>query len=306
MMNHCRVISVALTTAQRTFCLFSCLFIFMAGPVSASERPEELLLGIEPEHNIFDQMKRYRTLSSYLTKKLGIRVKLTIMSRYGEVIKRFKVLDLDGAFLTSYTATLGIKRLELTPVANPVNMNGESSSRGYIFVRRDSGINTVLDMKGKRFVYVDPATMEGFLFPLVYLKHHGVLDINNFFDEYNFSGSHASAIFAVLDGRADIGAAKSTIFNNLIYNDPSIQQELQILARSPKVPETTLCLRTEIEPMLRKKLGNILLNMDNTAEGRKVLNQFKALRFVKPNEADFARIEQMAQEVGESITEQWK
>jgi len=284
-------------------CLLLCLFTLAAMPVAASAQTEELLIGIEPEHNIFDQMERYRHLAGYLSEELGVKVNLTIMSRYGEVIKRFKTLKLDGAFLTSYTATLGIKELQLEPVVNPVNLNGESTSQGYIFVRKDSGIRSVKDMQGKNIVFVDPATTAGYLFCLAFLVQHGVTDIAKFFNRLYFSGSHASAIFTVLDGRADIGSAKNTVFNQLIHNDPSIQQELNIITQSPKVPEITLCIKNEIDQDLRARLAVVLLHMDITPRGKEVLKQFKALRFVKSSKADFAIIDAMAQEARRSIAE---
>lgn len=284
-------------------CLLAFLFTLPAWSVQAANQTEELLLGIEPEHNIFDQMERYRYLAEYLSDEIGVKVNLTIMSRYGEVIKRFKTLGLDGAFLTSYTAHLGIKELSLEPVANPVNLNGESTSQGLIFVRQDSGIRDTNDMRGKSIVFVDPATIEGYLFPLAYFHRNGVTDTNMFFSRFYFSGSHASTFFAVLDGRADIGSAKNTVFNKLIQADPSIGQELHILARSPKVPEVTLCMRKEVSEHIRDRLGLVLLNMDKTAEGRQVLAKFEALRFIKSNRSDFDIIEQMAQEAWASIAE---
>jgi phosphonate transport system substrate-binding protein len=226
------------------------------------------------------------------------------MSRYGEVIERFKAKRLDGAFLSSYTATMGINELDLLPVANPVNLRGQSTSQGYIFVRRDRGIRNVHDMRGQRIVFVDPATMEGYLFPLAYLHKHGVADINDFFKgQFYFSGSHASAIFAVLDGRADIGAAKSTVFQQLIRNDPSIGQELLIIAQSRQVPEVTLCIKQGLDGELRQKLQNELLQMNKSEEGRKVLEHFRALRFIKSEIADFAAVDKLAREAKASIVE---
>ena len=282
--------------------LLICLALFAGMPVSASEQPTELLLGIEPEHNIFDQMQRYRYLADFLSKELGVKVKLTIMSRYGEVIKRFRTLKLDGAFLTPYTATLGIKELHLDPLINPVNLNSHSTSQGYIFVRKDSRIGSISDMEGGNIVFVDPATLEGYLFPLSFLKQHGVSDINRFFGRYYFSGSHASAIFAVLDGRADIGAAKSTVFDQLVKNDPSISQDLEIIAKSIMVPEVTLCLKDEISEDFRERLAGVLMEMDKTPEGMKVLAQFKASRFIAADKADFAAIEAMAMQTLGALT----
>ncbi len=283
-------------------CLLLCFFITTALPVLAIENQQELLIGIEPEHNIFDQMERYRHLADYLSNQLGVEIKLTIMSRYGEVIKRFKSLRLDGAFLSPYTATMGIKELNLEPLVNPVTLNGESTTQGYIFVRKDSNIHSLENMKGGTIAFVDPSTLEGYLFPLVFLKQHGVSNINTFFSRYYFTGSHASTIYAVLDGRADIGAAKSTVYNRLVKSDPSIGQELDIMAESLKVPEFTLCIRSEIDQDLRKSLAELLLHMNETPEAQKVLKQFGAQRFIKSNKDDFSIIERMAQDALGALT----
>jgi phosphonate transport system substrate-binding protein len=298
-----RLLSLSAMSLSRSL-IFGLLFFFASSAsmqVYASEGQKELLFGIEPEHNIFDQMEQYRYLADYLSDQLGVKIKLTIMSRYGEVIKRFKTLKLDGAFLTSYTATMGINELQLEPVAYPLNLKGESTSEGYIFVRKDSGISGFKDMEGGNIVFVDPATMEGYLFALSFLQQHGISNIDSFFNRYFFSGSHSSAIFAVLDGRADIGSAKSTTYNSMANNDPSIAQELEIIARSPKVPEITLCIKSEIGPDLRERLQSVLLHMDKTPDGRKTLQLFKALGFVKASKDDFAIIEKMARETLGSI-----
>ncbi len=290
--------------AGRLFLLiFLCLtaVTVQAAPVSVKTRG--LLIGIEPEHNIFDQIERYRNLAGYLSGRLGLKVRLTIMSRYGEMIKRFKSRQLDGAFLSSFTAALGIKEFKLEPVASPVNLAGKATSRGYIFVRRDSGIKTVKDMRGKSFVFVDPATTEGYLFPMAFLRRHGVKDPNSFFSRYWFSGSHTSALFAVLDGRADIGAAKDTVFNKQVTNDPSIKSELRIIAKSPPVPEVILCLRNDIPAGLRQKILTVLLNMNNTAKGRQVLKKLAALRFIKANDANLDLISNMANKTGITMSD---
>lgn len=267
-------------------------------------RTDEILLGIEPEHNIFDQVKKYRQLAAFLSSQLGIKINLTVMSRYGEVIKRFKAKGLDGAFLSSYTAAMGMRELQLEPLVYQVNLNGESRSQGYVFARQDSGIKSVEDMKGKRIVFVDPATMEGYLFPLAFLYENGVSDVNAYFqNQFYFAGSHASAVFAVLDGRADIGTAKDTVFHDLVREDPSIGNELQIIARSAKVPEVTLCLKSELDSELKEKLKNILLQLDQTKEGQAILREFEALRFIPADKRDFELVDTMALEAKASIME---
>jgi ABC-type phosphate/phosphonate transport system substrate-binding protein len=83
-----RPVSLSVRSFSRSLiaCLFICLVFSAAMPVIAFGQPKELLFGIEPEHNIFDQMERYRYLADYLSDQLGVKVKLTIMSRYGDVM----------------------------------------------------------------------------------------------------------------------------------------------------------------------------------------------------------------------------
>lgn len=270
--------------------------LYFPGPACAGETGGELLIGIEPEHNIFDQMLKYRQLADYISEQLGVEVRLTIMSRYGEIINRFRSMRLDGAILSSYTATLAIDKLGLMPVVNLMNLEDRSTSRGYIFVRRDSGIENTADMRGKNVVFVDPATTEGYLFALAYFRRHGIQDLDSYFNRHYFSGSHASAIFAVLDGRADIGAAKDSVYKQLTSRDRTIQQELRIIAESPPVPEITLCMKNDLPADLLEKLRTILLEMQQTVEGHKILRKLAARRFIPAGEGEFEVVVQLAED----------
>ncbi len=274
------------------------LIILMCGiqQAGAYESGRKLLIGIEPEHNIFDQVQRYRVLAGYLSNQLGIEVELTIMSRYGEVVKRFKSLRLDGALLSSYTATLAIREFDLSPLVYLVGQGEDYSSSAYVFVRKDSGMETVADLRGSSLVFVDSATTEGYLFARAFFRKRGVEDLDSYFSRYYFSGSHASAIFAVLDGRADVGSAKDTVFNSLVGKDHSIGKELKIIAKSPPVPEVALCMKNSLDPELLDKLQDILLNMDQNILGYNVLKQLAAKRFVPGSSNDFAVVLKLAED----------
>lgn len=283
---------------RKLFRLFTLVLFLLGGPAWAIDQPRELVIGIEPEHNIFTQMEQYGRLADYLSEKSGLPVRLTIMSRYGEVRQRFKALHLDGAFLNSYTATLASDELGMEPVVRQVNLAGKAVTHGLIFTRRDSGIHRIAEMRGKSFAFVDPASATGYLFPLALLKKNGVTDISTFFSRHFFTGSHASTISAVLDGRADLGVAKERIYQRQAARDTGIAKELVILAESPLTPETTLCLRSDIPADLMIKLTDILLEMDKDREGREVLAGIESLRFTRAGKADFNIVRQMGKEAG--------
>ncbi len=286
------------TTTRKFILITWLLLLLLTGWSEAMANPRELLLGIEPEHNIFTQMENYRKLARYLADKTGIPIRFTVMSRYGEVLQRFKNLHLDGALLNSYTATLAIDTMGMEPIVRPINRAGDTLSRGLIFTRKDSGIKQVSDMRGKSFAFVDPATTEGYLFPIAYLRNHGITAPTSYIGRNFFTGSHASTISAVLDSRADLGAAKDEAYTKQITKDPAIAKELVIIARSEPLPPITLCLKTDLPPDLKQGLTKILLAMAENNEGREVLRSIGAQRFTPAEKKDYAIVRKMAKEAG--------
>lgn len=247
----------------------------------------ELTIGLIPEQNVFKQTARYRPLGDYIAKKTGIKVKFTILSRYGNIIDRFTTEKLDGAFFGSFTGAMAIQKLGVEFLARPVNLDGSSTYWGYIFVRKDSGIKTVADMKGKRFAFVDKATTAGYVFPVAYLKERGVRDLKTYFRETYFAGSHDAAVYAVLDKKADIGASKHSMYDRVARNDPRVKNELVILAESPKVPSNGLGVRKDLAPAVKRQLRDVLIGMDKDPEGREVLRKFEAIQFITTTQEDY-------------------
>lgn len=270
-------------------------------PSLAQSSPQKILIGIVPEMNVFKQKQRFKLLGEYLSKKSGIAVEFTILSRYGNIVDRFSSEKLDGAFFGSFTGALAIKRLGVVPLARPVNLDGSSTYHGYLFVRKDSGIKGVHEMKGKKMAFVDKATTAGYLFPLAYLKENGVTDTNSFFSKSFFTGSHDAAINAVLNRKADVGAAKHSVYERERKHDPRVDRELTILAKSSIVPSNGLCVRSDLPEPLKNKLKSILLGLHGDPAGKAVLQQFGALKFIETTAGDYQPVFEMAQKIGINI-----
>lgn len=276
--------------------LAAMVFTPFAPPAQA--QPTRLIIGLIPEMNVFTQMERFKPLAEYLGKQIGTEVELKILSRYGNIIDSFASHKMDGAFFGSFTGALAIEKLGVIPLARPVNLNGESTYRGLIYTRKDSGIKTVADFKGKKFAFVEKATTAGYLFPLAYFRKNGVADLDSFLSESFFAGSHDASLDAVLNHKADVGASKNTVFNWVRSANPRIDQEIVILAESFDVPSNGLCVRSDLDPLIQKKLKNALLALDQSPAGQPVLEKFKALKFIETTVADYQPVIEMATQAG--------
>ena len=284
--------------------LLLCIIIStLCFPSAAFSQPtqQKLLIGILPEMNVFKQKQRFKLLGEYLSKKTGVAIEFTILSRYGNILERFTADRMDGAFFGSFTGALAIQRLGVTPLARPVNIDNSSTYHGYLFVRKDSGIKDIKDMKGKRMAFVEKATTAGYIFPRAYLREKGVTDLDHFFGESFFAGSHDAAIYAVLNRKADVGAAKHSIYDRVRKDDPRVDQELVILAESPRVPSNGLCVRKGLDSALKQKLKNALLGLHTEPEGAGVLKQFGALKFIVTTAQDYQPVLDMSRNAGIDI-----
>lgn len=267
-------------------------------PTIASSSEKQFRIGLLPELNVFTQMNRFKPLADYLTRKVGINVQLTMLSRYGNIIDSLKNKDIDAAFLGSFTGALAISQLGVEPLARPVNLDGTSTYHGLLFVRKDSGITKVAEMKGKTLVLVEKATTAGYVFPVAYCKKFGITDLSMFFKRKYFAGSHDAAIDAVLNRRADVGAAKNTVFDRMKGKNPRIEKELVILASSDPVPSNGLCVLPKMDAGLKKRLKETLLAMPEDIEAKEVLRKFEALRFIDTSTIDYKPVYDMVREAG--------
>jgi phosphonate transport system substrate-binding protein len=260
------------------------------------ERTLRLLL--VPEKNTFEQRRRYKYITDYLSRKMEMNVIVEIIANYGEITVAFQKGRADAGFFGSFSYVLTHAKTGVEPIARPLWLDGSSSYRGYIFVRKDSGIASVKDMKDKSLVLVDKATTAGYIFQRYYFKYNGITNMEDFFSGISFARSHDAAAWAVYTGEADVGGAKNHIFNSLRKEYPDFNEQMQVLVESPEVPSNGLAVRKDLNPAIKLRLKNLLLGLHETAEGQEVLKHFGALKFVQTTDSDYDVLYNMVKELG--------
>lgn len=272
-------------------------------PKSMDRGAERIIsIGLTPEQNIFKQIERYEPVADYLGGKIGCKIKLIVLTRYGNIVDNFVSTGLDGAFFGSFTYAKAHVLLGIEPIARPVDMDGGSTYHGIIIVRKDSGIKSINDMKGKRFAFVDSETTAGYLFPMIYFYQHGITDINSFLKEAYFAGTHEDVIYDVLNKKADVGAEKNTVLERLAVRDSAINENLVILARSPEVPENSLAVRSDMDNDLKKALQQSMLGMHEDPVGKEILKKFGAQKFIETKDEDYEAVYKYAKEIHLDLT----
>ncbi len=256
-----------------------------------------LRIGIASRRSIIHQFERYEPLARYLSSRIGTEVKLTILPKYESTLNSFLSQKVDAAFFGSFPYVLAHARMGVEVLVRPVGLDGVSTRHGLIFVRTDSGIRSVRDMRGKRFAFIDRETTAGYLLPLAYLKKAGV-SYRTYLGESYYTASSDDAISDVLNRKADIGTADDAEFEGFAARDERARKELLILARSPDVPENSLAVREGLDESLKQRLKAALLDMHEDDEGAAVLLGLGLQRFEETTDSDFKAVYEYTRALG--------
>ncbi len=145
--------------------------------------------------------------------------------------------------------------------------------RAEIITQANSGINSLADLQGKRFAFVDPASTSGYLFPLAGLKKAGY-DPQKFFGQTVFAGSHNNVVLAVYQGRVDAGAVYEDARGSVQKTLPDVMQKIKVVWRSDPIPNDTVSLREGLPAEVKDRVTKALLRFSEQPAG---LDALKAL-----------------------------
>ncbi|MBD9529627.1 MULTISPECIES: phosphonate ABC transporter substrate-binding protein [Paracoccus] len=175
-------------------------------PLAQADEIKQFNIGIMGGENAQDRMTSNECYRAAIEAELGVPVKIFTPADYDGVIQGLLGGTLDMAWL----GASGYAKIYLTdpnavvPVLTKQNMDGSTGYYAFGFARKDSGITSVEQAKGKSFAFADPNSTSGYLVPGAELtEKFGKLE--DFFSEVRFSGGHEQSIVAVANGDVAAG-----------------------------------------------------------------------------------------------------
>lgn len=168
---------------------------------------KELKIGLSGGENEADRLKNYECWRVYLEEKLDIPVKFYPASDVAGIIHGLlgKTLDYASVGPSGYAAMYIDDPNAVEPVLTVRESDGSIGYKSAMYVRKDSNIYSLEDMRGRSMAWSDPNTTSGYLVPSYELHQRG-LNPSKFFSRTGFAGGHEQAVIAVLNGQYDAGA----------------------------------------------------------------------------------------------------
>ncbi len=180
--------------------------------------------------------------------------------------------ELDIA-LISFSNYMWLKEVvELTPMFIPAYANGSEYFRSAIIARADSGIETLSDLSGKRFIYSRKNSDYGYMLPRAYLASQGYNPNTLFAEELLTETTSRDVLMALLRGEADAGAIWANEIEDartLVSDEyPDVWISLKIVAYAPKIPGYILVIRSSIPDAVRERVIAVLSEISVSESGR--------------------------------------
>ena len=230
------------------------------GPARAADKPLHLVL--TPSQKPTDLIDAGEEFGRVLGTLVGVPVRVTVASDYAAVIEALRNQTADLAFVHPAGYVLANREAKARIVAKN-QWHGKTTFTSRIYVRKDSGIKTLEDLRGKTMAFVDPASSSGYIYPMVLLIQKGLVkkgDPKTFFREVTFAGSHDASMRALLNGHVD-AIASFDMAREQYLKDPAERERLAFVAETPPIPEAGIAAREKLDPALFAKVREALLKI---------------------------------------------
>ncbi|MGU3495769.1 phosphonate ABC transporter substrate-binding protein [Xanthobacteraceae bacterium A53D] len=272
-----------------------------AGAQEWKKQYPELTFAVIPAENASATTDMYTPFAEYLSKEIGIPVKLRVANDYAAVIEAQRTGSAQIAFYgpASYARAV-ITGVKVEPMVVQRHDTGLTGYYSVIWVRADSPYKTLKDLEGKTLALVDPNSTSGNQAPRYFLSKEGA-PVDTFFSKTVYAGSHDNAVLAVAQGTADAAAnAWNSENDNYLMRllkrgllktadgKPLTEKDFRIVYKSDFLPEGPFAVLSTLPDDLKAKIKQAFLDApkkDKAAFDK--LSYGKDIEFVPVTEKDY-------------------
>jgi phosphonate transport system substrate-binding protein len=187
--------------------------------------------------------------------------------------------------------------------AVPFAVIGDASGyQGYsliVIVKKDSAIEKMTDLRGKKMAHTSPSSNSGHMAPVALFPKEGINPGKDY--KITFSGKHDQSILGVNSGDYDAAAVASDVFDRMAERGVIKADNFRVIYRSEKFPTQGFSYAHDLEPVFRNKMLKCFYDYRFTDELKKAFSgadRFYPVNFKK----DFALVRHVAETAGETFS----
>ncbi|OUS37301.1 phosphonate ABC transporter substrate-binding protein [Rhodobacterales bacterium 56_14_T64] len=229
---------------------------------SSAHAEQGLKLAFIPQENPDKLLGDIRAITEWLSDQMGLPVSGFVTFDHAAAVEALRNGDADISFMGALPFVLAEAEIGAVPLLAEV-YRGAASYSGRVFVRRDSGIRTLADLKGRDIAFADPISESGYLYPLDLFVKDGLIaspdQADSFFGNKFFAGGYQQAMQAMATGLVD--AAGASQYADLLLT-PDQQSEVTWIAESEQIPSHVVIARDGLDGATQARFVEVMLSLN--------------------------------------------
>lgn len=239
-------------------------------------------LAIVPLYNANELYSDYGSLVDYLNENLkDVHFVLTVARNYEDFDVRLYSGQVDFALGNPYEV---IRAIDYGYRAF-AKMGDDANFKGLIFVRRDSNIKSLDDLKGKKVSYPAKSALASTMMPQYFLQTHGI-DVNSDIDNL-YVKTHESSLMNVYNGNVAAGATWLIPWLGFQRDHPHEAAALEVKWETPTLINNGFVARSNFPPELIHRVAELLTRLHETPKGKAILGNLHISRFEPATDATY-------------------
>jgi phosphonate transport system substrate-binding protein len=236
------------------------LFCASAVFASGNDSGRELVLGSVAMDIPVEMVKRLTPLTKYLSKQISIPVTFRASPNLGSAVEDLGTNNTQIAYLTPAAYLEAHEKYAATPLVSPLS-KGKGSFTLMIVVSKNSAIQSVNDLRGKKFAFGDKKAI---LQPAV-VESAGIKLEE--FASYDYLNHYDNIAKAVINGDFDAGIVKDVIAEKFS------SQGLRVIYTSVPLPSYVFAVNKNLPAITVNKLKKAMLALKgNNATHKEILS----------------------------------
>jgi phosphonate transport system substrate-binding protein len=231
----------------------------------ADRNTPEYSFGIFPKHSAVELSAQYQPLMDAINRQVsGFTVRLEAAPDHPTYEVKLQQRKFDLASTNPYQA-LAAEKMGYRIFAK---MGDDNSFRGVIFVRKDSGIKAVKDLRGKTIVFSSPSSPLSMMCKLTLRKAGLNVETDA---KPAYVGEMDSVVMNTYSGMAAAGCARPPTLQEMKRERPEVIDALEVKWSSPPLVNGAFVFRTELPEAHVNAIAKAMFDLGKTQQGRLLL-----------------------------------
>jgi len=227
---------------------------------------KKVVVALKPDKNPEQMLQERKTLSDFLTKKLGKPVEVIVPLSSSVIIEGFANGTVDLGYLSA-TDMVAAEKKNAGQILLAGEIDGHTWYQSYWLALKEKPYSKVEDLKGKSVAFASKTSTSGYLIPVYDLKGKGLLskpDPEEFFGKGNlfYGTGYVSAVERVLNGQAEAAAVSYYVLDKDKHLTIEQRGKLKKVAEQGPVPTHVIAVRSSIPEADRETLRKALETMN--------------------------------------------